>query len=164
MLSGLRVGVVSGMPAVAALAPAWAELAERDPRATPFGRPEWLLPYCRAFGVAEPWAVVLWRGGRLAGLAALATYADGGWRIATLLGGGRSDWQDALVDPELAPDGAQVLLSRIADEAGSYDALLPRGLRGRRAEAAAPRRRALSRGGEPGGGDVLPRRRGGARP
>lgn len=123
MLSPLRLEEHRG-PAVAALAPAWSDLGGRDPLATPFQRPEWLLPYCRAFGVEAPWAVVLRRGSRLAALAALVTFDDGGRRVATLLGGGRSDWQDALVDPQLAPDGARLLLARIAERCEEYDELL----------------------------------------
>lgn len=152
MLSPPQVEEVRG-PAVEALAPAWAALAARDPRATPFQRPEWLLPYCRAFGVREPWAVVVRRGERLAALAPLVVFDEGGRRVATLLGGGRSDWQDALVDPALAPDGARLLLERIAARAEGLDALLlerlpadgwlagaavPAGLRLARAEADEP--------------------------
>jgi hypothetical protein len=44
----LRVEEIHGLGALTALAPAWTGLAGRDPLATPFARPEWLLPYCRA--------------------------------------------------------------------------------------------------------------------
>ncbi len=57
MLSRLRVGELRGLAELEALAPAWSELAGRDPLATPFQRPEWLIPYCQAFGVTDPWAV-----------------------------------------------------------------------------------------------------------
>jgi len=45
MVTSLAVEGLRGLPALAALAPAWVDLARRDPQATPFGRPEWLLAY-----------------------------------------------------------------------------------------------------------------------
>jgi CelD/BcsL family acetyltransferase involved in cellulose biosynthesis/glycosyltransferase involved in cell wall biosynthesis len=120
----LRVEEVDGLAALEALEVAWTDLANRDPRATPFQRPEWLLPYCRAFGVGAPWAVAAWRGRRLAALAPLVIYPEGGRPVATLLGGGRSDWQDVLLDPDLAPRGAAPLLERLAARRDRYDALL----------------------------------------
>jgi CelD/BcsL family acetyltransferase involved in cellulose biosynthesis/glycosyltransferase involved in cell wall biosynthesis len=120
----LRIEEVDGADALAKLEHAWTDLADRDPEATPFQRPEWLLPYCRAFGVTSPWAVSAWSGDRLAALAPLVVYEKDGRRIATLLGGGRSDWQDALVDPDLAPDAANALLDRIAAGRDRYDALV----------------------------------------
>lgn len=121
--AALRVEELHGLEPLGAISGAWSDLADRDPRTTTFQRPEWLLPYCRAF-VPSPWAVAVWRGDRLAALAPLVVYPDDARRVATLLGGGRSDWQDALVDPELAPNGAAVLLERIAERRDRYDALL----------------------------------------
>jgi CelD/BcsL family acetyltransferase involved in cellulose biosynthesis/glycosyltransferase involved in cell wall biosynthesis len=120
----LRIEELDGLAALAGLEREWSDLADRDPRASTFQRPEWLLPYCGAFGVQSPWAVAAWCGDRLAALAPLVVYREGRRRVATLLGGGRSDWQDVLVDPQLAPDGASVLLDRIAERRDRYDAVL----------------------------------------
>jgi CelD/BcsL family acetyltransferase involved in cellulose biosynthesis len=124
MLTRLRVVELHSVAELAAAAPAWSDLLRRDPLATPFQGPEWLLAYCRAFGVLQPWGVGAWRGQRLASLAVLVVYRDAGRRIATLLGAGRSDWLDAIVDPELSPDGAAPLLERIAARRDAFDALL----------------------------------------
>jgi CelD/BcsL family acetyltransferase involved in cellulose biosynthesis len=115
---------VEGLDALAALVPRWSELADRDPSATPFQRAEWLLPYCRAFSVDSPWAIAAWHGERLAALLILVLYEDGGRRMATLLGAGRSDLQDALADPGLAPGALASILCRVAERRVRFDALL----------------------------------------
>jgi CelD/BcsL family acetyltransferase involved in cellulose biosynthesis len=120
----LRVEVVEGLAALGALRDEWSALCDRAPGATPFQRPEWLLPYCSAFGVAAPFGVALRARGRLAGLAPLVEFRDGPRRLVTLLGAGISDYQDAVVDPAVGPAGAGALLRAVVARARSADAVL----------------------------------------
>ncbi|ACL64427.1 glycosyl transferase group 1 [Anaeromyxobacter dehalogenans 2CP-1] len=117
-----RLETVAGAGALEALRGEWSALCDRA-AATPFQRPEWLLPWCRAFGVASPRAVVARRAGRLVALAPLVQYEDAGRRMVTLLGSGLSDYQDAVVDPGDGPDGAALVGALLGAAAGA-DALL----------------------------------------
>lgn len=92
-----------GLEALSALAREWSALWRRCPTASPFQSPEWLLAYARTFcASAEPWAIVIRRGGRLVALAPLCTRTDATRQRTTLLGDGVSDYLDIVVDPEIA--------------------------------------------------------------
>jgi len=86
------------------LLPEWAELLERCPTATPFQRPEWLLPWIEAFLPREIAAIEIRHEGALAGLAPLLIYtretqAREAQHVLAFMGGGVSDYLDVLVDP-----------------------------------------------------------------
>lgn len=91
----------------------WRWLWARCPGATPFQRPEWLLPWYRHFGPRfssqPPWVVTLRSEGRLVGLAPLVIREEDGARVVRLPGEGSSDALDVLMDPELAPHGVWTL-------------------------------------------------------
>jgi CelD/BcsL family acetyltransferase involved in cellulose biosynthesis len=108
----IEVGALSTAAALEALAPAWLELWERTPAATPFQTPAWLLPWWRRFGHGELLTFALYRGGRLAGLAPL--FVEAGARRLVPIGLGNSDSLDVLLEPELGPAGAACLLERLA--------------------------------------------------
>jgi CelD/BcsL family acetyltransferase involved in cellulose biosynthesis len=84
----------------------WRELWDRCPDATPFQRPEWLVPYARHFGV-EPLAVALRRGRRLAGLVLGQIAQESGERVLRLLGAGVTDHLDVLLEDPA--DAAELL-------------------------------------------------------
>ena len=109
---GIEVERHVGLGALEALRAEWSALCDRA-AAAPFQRPEWLLPYCRAFGVAEPRAVALRAHGRLVGLAPLVAWREDGRRLATLLGAGLSDYQDALLEPACEPGAAARLVEEV---------------------------------------------------
>ena len=100
--AGLQVVAARTLPALEALAPAWAALWRRVPDATPFQHPAWLVPWWRAFAHGELWVMALYRNSRLAGLLPLYREEDG--RLLPL-GVGITDWLDVLVEPDvpLAP-------------------------------------------------------------
>lgn len=75
----------------------WWDLWRRDPQATPFQSPAWLLPWRRNFDEGENVVLVLRRQGRLVGLLPLFRL-DG--RLL-LWGAGTSDWLGGLFDPAL---------------------------------------------------------------
>jgi CelD/BcsL family acetyltransferase involved in cellulose biosynthesis len=135
-----RRGVeAAGVSALEAMREEWSALCDRAAGATPFQRPEWLIPYCRAFGVERPVALTIRERGKLVALAPVVTYPDGGRRVVTLLGGGISDYQDALVDPAWDRRGDDVL-DLVSAFARRADALLLEHL-----PAASPLRSAASR-------------------
>lgn len=77
----------------------WWDLWRRDPTATPFQSPAWLLPWRRHFGGGASLIVTIRDDGRLAGLLPLFEH-DGRW---LLWGAGTSDWLDGVFDPALPP-------------------------------------------------------------
>lgn len=117
----LTVEEVSSLEGLRALAPEWRRLWERCPWATTFQRPEWLLPWCRHFSPEAPWGVVLRRERQLVGLAVLGLQAWEGTRVVGLLGAGISDYLDMLLDPELAPRGAEALLLHLSEVRERWD-------------------------------------------
>ncbi|HEX2643998.1 MAG TPA: GNAT family N-acetyltransferase, partial [Thermoanaerobaculia bacterium] len=98
----------------------WAALCDRCPGITPFQRPEWLIAWWRAFQPAEPWVVLLRRGGRLVGLAPFLFYENGGERTAAFLGGGVSDSMDVVLDPEIRGAAAEALFGLLAERADRW--------------------------------------------
>jgi CelD/BcsL family acetyltransferase involved in cellulose biosynthesis/glycosyltransferase involved in cell wall biosynthesis len=89
------VEVIDSPSALEALTSAWTELWNRVSGATPFQRPEWLLPWCRHLRRAPLHCEILFQGGRLVGV--LPFVADEfGWDLA---GTGISDYLDILVEP-----------------------------------------------------------------
>lgn len=83
----------------ASLADEWWELWHRDPQATPFQSPAWLLPWRRHFEDGENVILTLRQDGRLVGLFPFMRL-DG--RLL-LWGAGTSDWLGGVLDPGLEP-------------------------------------------------------------
>jgi CelD/BcsL family acetyltransferase involved in cellulose biosynthesis len=115
----IRLEVV--MPArLAGLAADWTALWERSSGASPFQRPEWLLPWYEHLSYGGGLALVAWRGDALAGLAPLHRWDEGGRRLVGLAGGPVSDYRDALADDSCRAEVAASLeshLARLADAA-----------------------------------------------
>jgi CelD/BcsL family acetyltransferase involved in cellulose biosynthesis len=105
--------VVPSLGALEGLCAEWAALWARDPHATPFGHPAWLLPWARTHAPDRTRALALRRGGELV---ALAPVFD--WEGALLLAGtGPSDYGEALIAPGW-PDAPDILLAGLAAHAG----------------------------------------------
>ena len=119
----LLVDEVTTCDGLEGLCEEWHQLLDRCPWATPFQSPEWLLSWWRAMGGGELCVTTLRRDGRLVGLAPLFIYCgpDGRRRLA-MLGAGISDYEDVLLEPELADAGAALLLRHIAEERSRWDA------------------------------------------
>lgn len=106
-----------------ALAREWAGLVARCPWATPFQLPEWLLPWLERFRPSTPWLVTVRDRGRLAALAPLFVYRDGGVRTVALLGAGVTDRLDLLVDGALVGPCVEALLAHLARHAERWQVL-----------------------------------------
>lgn len=115
---------------VARLRPEWEALWRRDPAATPFQSPAWLLPWLRFFASDKP--VMLTARARcdggcrrpLVGLLPLYLLAEADRCKLLPIGIGVSDYIDALVDPA-APEAVDRLLAAIAEIPGWDECWLP---------------------------------------
>ncbi len=89
----------------------WSDLCDRSPRVTPFQRPEWLIPWGRAFPPGEPWVLAARKEGRLIALAPFLVYPKEGRRTVGFCGGGVSDYCDVVTDEE---EAVTALLAHLA--------------------------------------------------
>jgi CelD/BcsL family acetyltransferase involved in cellulose biosynthesis len=100
----------------------WTALCDRSPRATPFQRPEWLLPWWRAFPPGEPWVLAVRKEGHLAALAPLLLYVKDGERTVAFCGGGVSDYCDVITDPMEEEGAISALLSHLVSRRDRWEA------------------------------------------
>src|SRR5438552_3499906 len=87
--------------------PAWMDLWKRDPSATPFQSPQWVLPWIRHFGAGEILTVAVRENGRLDAIAPffiLRDDHDPSESLGMLLGSGNSDYVDMLRSPDAPID------------------------------------------------------------
>jgi len=94
----VTIDILDTPGALAAIEPEWLELWLRDPRATPFQSPMWLLPWWRHFGSDDLCAIAVRDAGRLEALAPLYIVRDGDESLGLFLGTGISDYLDTLGD------------------------------------------------------------------
>ena len=106
MLEVARIGDIASLEQ---LAPEWNALVERDPRATPFSRPEWLIPWRREFSGGELHCLAMRADGRLVGLLPMFLHEWEGRRQSTLLGNGITDYLDLISDPPFAAECARAV-------------------------------------------------------
>jgi len=99
----------------------WLGLYERDVNATPFQRPEWLLPWWDAFGSGEIFSFAVRVRGKLVALAPMFLHPWNGRRQVTFLGNGVSDHLDFLADSEYADAAVPAILDGIASERSRWD-------------------------------------------
>lgn len=78
---------------------AWWDLWHRDPHATPFQSPAWLLPWRRRFADGDDAILSFWEKDHLIGL--LPLFEHEGQLLPW--GAGTSDWLDGVFDPSLDP-------------------------------------------------------------
>jgi CelD/BcsL family acetyltransferase involved in cellulose biosynthesis/glycosyltransferase involved in cell wall biosynthesis len=86
--------------------PEWRRLWSRDPHATPFQSPDWLLPWWRNFGTDDLRAVVITGAEEPIGFLPFYIYRDPatGQRQLLPLGVGTSDYLDGVFAPECSID------------------------------------------------------------
>ena len=99
----------------------WLDLYARDVNATPFQRPEWLLPWWHTFGSGEMFSFAARVQGKLVALAPMFLHPWNGRRQVTFVGNGVSDHLDFLADPEYADAAVPAILNAIAAERSRWD-------------------------------------------
>lgn len=97
---------------------AWRALWRRDPEATPFQGPDWLIPWTDHLRFGDPrLALVRDRGGRPVALAPMLRVRERGGAKLLPLGFGVTDYLDPLVDPAGGP-AARTALARALGDGG----------------------------------------------
>jgi CelD/BcsL family acetyltransferase involved in cellulose biosynthesis len=112
---------IEEIPDLEALRGEWSDLCDRSPRVTPFQRPEWLIPWGRAFPPGEPWVLAARKEGRLSALAPWLVYPNEGKRTVAFCGGGVSDYCDVVTDPDGEEEAVAALLAHLADRRDRWE-------------------------------------------
>jgi CelD/BcsL family acetyltransferase involved in cellulose biosynthesis len=120
-MPGLEVEEIDTRGALEALAPAWHDLWQRAPAATPFQSPAWLIPWWRHFGHGDLLILAVRELGQLVGMLPLYVYREGAERKLLLLGVGVSDYGDALLDAEYTQGAVRCLLAHLTRTAERWD-------------------------------------------
>jgi CelD/BcsL family acetyltransferase involved in cellulose biosynthesis len=102
----------------------WESLWQRDPAATPFQSPLWLLAWWRFFGTSDPLVLTAREGGELVAILPLYILKEAGCRKLLPIGVGLSDYIDALVDPA-ADAPVDLFIAAIAEMPGWDECWLP---------------------------------------
>jgi len=112
--SSLRVEEITAWDVLESLRDEWSALCDRSPRATPFQRPQWLLPWGRCFPPGEPWILAVREGERLVALAPWLLYTNEGKKTVAFCGGGVSDYLDVIADPDREEQATAALLDHLS--------------------------------------------------
>jgi CelD/BcsL family acetyltransferase involved in cellulose biosynthesis len=112
---------IEEIPDLEALRSEWSDLCDRSPRVTPFQRPEWLIPWVRAFPPGEPWVLAVRKEGRLIALAPFLVYPNEGKRTVAFCGGGVSDYCDVVTDPDGEDEAVSALLAHLTAHRERWD-------------------------------------------
>jgi CelD/BcsL family acetyltransferase involved in cellulose biosynthesis len=110
--------------------PDWTSLWNADPHATPFQRPEWLVPWWHQFGQQELQAIVLSQHERQIAFLPFYIYreSNSSERQLLLLGAGTTDYLDGIFAPECRPEHVRTALELVQKESG-WDVLYASQLR-----------------------------------
>lgn len=117
----LRSEIIDRVEDIRALVPEWNDLSKRCPRATPFQRPQWLMPWIETFRPEQPLIFTVWESGRLVALAPCLIYPQQSERVLGFMGGGISDYLDALIDPNRCHSIFQFLEHQMLETADLWD-------------------------------------------
>jgi CelD/BcsL family acetyltransferase involved in cellulose biosynthesis len=121
----LEIEEIGAPEALEALRSEWSCLWERCPAATPFQSPEWLLPWWRhLFGGGRSMLLAFRCGTRMVGLAPLFSHVSGckpPVRRLVLAGSAISDYQDVMLEPECAVEGARQIFERLSARGTEWD-------------------------------------------
>src|SRR5579884_3684377 len=102
------VAAITNANAWQEIAAEWTALIDRCVSATPFQRPEWLLPWWRQFGSGEMAVLAFRAHGRLVGHLPAFIHHWEGCRRVTLIGNGITDYLDLAAEPEYADECARL--------------------------------------------------------
>ena len=117
----LTVERIACPQALAEIEHEWTALVDRVPDATPFYRPEWLLPWWRQFGSGHMHVLAFRSHERLTGLIGLFIHEWGGCRRVTLIGNGITDYLGLIAEPESAIECARLTFEYLTANRGLWD-------------------------------------------
>lgn len=100
--------------------PDWIALWNADPHATPFQRPEWLLPWWHQFGQEELQTIVVSQHERPIAFLPFYIYrqSTSSERQVLLLGAGTTDYLDGIFAPECRPEHVRIALELMQKKSG----------------------------------------------
>ncbi len=118
MVGSLSLDVLRRVEELEALVPEWQMLSMRDATATPFQRPEWLVPWWHHFGQPDLYVLRFRYAGELTGLLPLYVYFDvvRQERQLLLVGAGTSDYLGGVFAPTCTVEQLLAGLRTLADE------------------------------------------------
>jgi CelD/BcsL family acetyltransferase involved in cellulose biosynthesis len=119
----LTARILTNPSEMRALSPDWQRLWDRCPNATTFQRPHWLLSWIEAFRPSDPYMIEFRLGDDLVGIIPLLIYSCGTERVLGLMGGGVSDYLDALIHPEHESEILSLLPSVLRQQISGWDTL-----------------------------------------
>lgn len=118
----LTVARLSDLESIRKLQAEWISLWHRQASATPFQRPEWLLPWIECFRPNNLWLLEVRDQGALVGVAPLFVYQpENGERALAILGAGISDYLDFIVDPFHAAEVVHAVFDFLEKTTSEWD-------------------------------------------
>ena len=126
-LSATRHRVLRSAEELSSFVPAWWRLWKRDPDASPFQSPAWLLPWWRQFGSEELCAVVIERGGEAIAFLPFYVFCDTARQKRQLLplGVGTTDYLDGVFAPECSLEEIRQAIKILRSEAEHDEFCVP---------------------------------------
>lgn len=117
----ITVARLSSLDALASIAVEWSGLVDRAAGATPFQRPEWLIPWWNRFGSGELHALAFRSECRLVGLIAMFVHEWEGRRQVTLVGNGITDYLDLTAETGTAGECARLTYEYLSANRSLWD-------------------------------------------
>ena len=117
----IGVRVVDRLEDWARLSPQWDELVGRCRNATPFHRPQWLLPWWRNLGDGALYVLAFVDGDSLKGLLPLFIHQWDGRRQVTIAGTGITDFIGLLATADCETQCANLALEQLANDKDRWD-------------------------------------------
>lgn len=112
---------VTRVNSLAALEREWTGLVERAAFATPFHRPEWLIPWWERFGSGELHALAFRSDARLVGFLPVFLHDWLGRRQFTLVGNGVTDYPGLIAEPDVSPECSRLVFEYLAGTGAPWD-------------------------------------------
>lgn len=130
MHKGLRCELIRTTSELEAFQASWQTLWSEDAHATPFQRPEWLLPWWHQFGQPDLRSVVILQQGRPVAFLPFYIYREpaSGERQLLLMGAGTTDYLDGIFSPDCTPEHVHHAIDLLRSEA-DWDVLYTSQLR-----------------------------------
>lgn len=120
--SEFAIARLNTLQAIRKLAPEWVQLWQTQPDATPFQRPEWLLPWIESFRPDDLWVLEVRHHGTLAGIAPLFSYkSESRERVLAILGAGISDYLDFVIAPSRAKEVTEAIFGFLQNAEADWD-------------------------------------------